>query len=142
VAASNVVSQVQRVYNGLGQLVTEYQATGGAVDVATTPKVQYAYREMAGGANDSRPTSMTYPDGWVLYDNYAGALNGNISRLSSLSDAVNALEAYDYLGLDTVVRRMHPQPDVDLNYRRQTGEPAGDAGDQYTGLDRFGRVVD
>ncbi len=29
-----------------------------------------------------------------------------------------------------------------LTYIKQTGEPNGDAGDQYTGLDRFGRVVD
>ena len=35
-----VVSQVQRAYNGLGQLTAEYQAHGAAVDTATTPKVQ------------------------------------------------------------------------------------------------------
>jgi len=29
-----------------------------------------------------------------------------------------------------------------LTYIKQTGEPVGDGGDQYTGLDRFGRVVD
>jgi RHS repeat-associated protein len=31
---------------------------------------------------------------------------------------------------------------VDLTWIKQPGEPNGDAGDQYTGLDRFGRVVD
>ena len=31
---------------------------------------------------------------------------------------------------------------MDLTYIKQTGESDGDAGDQYTGLDRFGRVVD
>src|SRR5262249_38067728 len=36
----------------------------------------------------------------------------------------------------------HPQPGVDLTYIKQAGEPTGDAGDPYTGLDRFGRVVD
>jgi RHS repeat-associated protein len=40
------------------------------------------------------------------------------------------------------VKRAHPQPGVDLTYIAQTGEPTGDAGDQYIGLDRFGRVVD
>src|SRR5947209_6370973 len=44
--------------------------------------------------------------------------------------------------LSTVVVRSHPQPGVDLTYVKQTGESNGDAGDQYTGLDRFGRVVD
>jgi len=41
-------------------------------------------------------------------------------------------------GLGTVVIRSHSQPSIDLTY---VGTPA-DAGDQYTGLDRFGRVVD
>jgi hypothetical protein len=52
------------------------------------------------------------------------------------------LEQYTYLGLDTVVKRAHPQPGVDLTYIKQSGESNGDAGDQYTGLDRFGRVLD
>src|SRR5262249_20143768 len=65
-----------------------------------------------------------------------------ISRLSSLSDSGATLEAYSYLGLDTVVKRAHPQPGVDLTYIKQSGESNGDAGDQYIGLDRFGRVVD
>ena len=51
------------------------------------------------------------------------------------------LESYKYLGLDTVVERDHPQNNVNLTYISQTGS-TGDAGDQYTGLDRFGRVVD
>src|SRR5579859_1209142 len=59
-----------------------------------------------------------------------------------MSDATATLEAYTYLGLDTVVKRAHPQPGVDLTYIKQTGESNGDAGDQYTGLDRFDRVVD
>jgi RHS repeat-associated protein len=31
---------------------------------------------------------------------------------------------------------------VELTYIKQAGEPVGDGGDQYTGLDRFGRVID
>ena len=52
------------------------------------------------------------------------------------------LESYDYLGVGTVARRGHPQPGVDVTYLKPIGAPNGDAGDQYTGLDRFGRVVD
>jgi RHS repeat-associated protein len=141
-AGGNVVNQVQQVYNGLGQLVTEYQAHAGAVNTGTTPKVQYAYSEMAGGANHSRPVGMTYPNGRVLNSNYATGLDSSISRLSSLSDTSATLEAYSYLGLGTVVKRAHPQPGVDLTYIKQGAEGNGDAGDQYTGLDRFGRVVD
>ena len=40
-----------------------------------------------------------------------------------------------------MVERDHPQTGVNLTYISQTGQ-TGDAGDQYTGLDRFGRVVD
>jgi RHS repeat-associated protein len=140
--AGHIVNQVRQDYNGLGQLITEYQAHGGAVDPMTTSKVQYAYSEMANGVNHSRLVSMTYPDGTVLRYNYGAGVDDAISRLTSLSDNTGILEAYHYLGLNTVVIRSHPQPGVDLTYVKQPGEPNGDAGDQYTGLDRFGRVVD
>src|SRR5947209_6343973 len=95
----NIVNQVQQAYNGLGQLITEYQSASGAVNTSTTPKVQYAYSEMAGGANHSRLISMTYPNGRVLNDNYASGVDDAISRLSSLADSSATLEGYSYLGL-------------------------------------------
>jgi RHS repeat-associated protein len=42
-------------------------------------------------------------------------------------------------GLGTVVKRAHPEPDVDLTYIDPLS--TGDGGDQYVGLDRFGRIV-
>jgi RHS repeat-associated protein len=144
----NVVNQVQQVYNGLGQLITEYQAHYGPVDPSSTPAVQYTYSQMAGGANHSRLVSMTYPNGRVLHYGYNSGLDDAISRLSFLADDDGAggigthLEEYSYLGLSTVVLRAHPEAGVDLSAIKLTGEPNGDAGDQYTGLDRFGRVVD
>jgi hypothetical protein len=56
--SGNVVNQVQDVFNGLGQLITEYQSHSGAVNTGSTPKVQYAYVEMASGANSSRRMSV------------------------------------------------------------------------------------
>jgi RHS repeat-associated protein len=141
-AGGNVVNQVEDLFNGLGQLTSEYQAHLGGVNPSTTPRVQYAYTEMAGGANNSRPVSLTYPNGRVLSYNDNAGLDNAISRLSSLSDNTATLETYTYLGLATVVKRGHPQPGVDLSYLKRAGEANGDAGDQYTGLDRFGRVVD
>ena len=141
-SGGRVVNQVEQVFNGLGQIVTEYQAHAGLVDTGTTPKVQYAYSEMANGVNHSRLVNMTYPDGTVLRYNYAAGVDDAISRLTSQSDGTGVLEAYRYLGLNTVVIRSHPQPGVDLTYVKQAGEPDGDAGDPYTGVDRFGRVVD
>ena len=86
--------------------------------------VQYAYTEMAGGVNNSRLVSMTYPDGYQLDYNYAtsGTLDDRISRLSSLSDSSATLESYKYLGLDTVVERDHPQTGVNLTYISQDGQ--------------------
>ncbi len=140
-SGGSIVNQVQRVYNGLGQLTGEYQSHSGAVNTSSTPEVQYAYTEMSGGQNNSRLVSMTYPSGYVLNFNYNTGLDSNISRLSSISDTSGTLESYKYLGLDTVVERDHPQNNVNLTYISQNGQ-TGDAGDQYTGLDRFGRVVD
>jgi hypothetical protein len=76
----------------------------------------------------------------ALTYNYASGLDDSISRLTSLSDNSGTLESYSYLGLGTVVKRAHPQPNVDLSYVTAGG--SGDGGDQYTGLDRFGRVVE
>ncbi len=142
--AGAVVNQVKRAYNGLGQLITEWQEHAGAVVDATTPKVQYTYSGMPSGANHSRPTGVVYPNGRTVTHDYgtAGGLNDRLSRLGSLKDGATTLEAYSYLGHGTVVERLHPQPGVDLSYVKLAAESVGDAGDQYTGLDRFGRVVD
>src|SRR5262249_59106604 len=121
----------------------EWQATSGAVITGTTPSVQYAYSFLpAGSTNHSRLTSITYPNGRVITYNYATGLADNISRLSEIKDGTTTLEGFDYLGSGTVVRRSHPQSGVDLTYAKLTGESNGEAGDQYIGLDRFGRVVD
>jgi RHS repeat-associated protein len=140
---ATIVNQVQRAFNGYGQLIQEWQAHGGAVNTSSTPNVQYGYGALGAGdtnSNQSRLTSMTYPNGVkVITYNYASGLADAISRLSSLSDNSGTLESYSYLGLGTVVKRAHPQPNVDLTY---IGTGTGDGGDQYTGLDRFGRVVE
>jgi YD repeat-containing protein len=143
-SGGNIVNQVQRAFNGLGQMTQEWQSHSGAVNTSTTPSVQYAYSEMSGGPNHSRLTSMTYPNGKVLTLNYSSGLNDTISRLSSLSDSTGTLESYKYLGLDTVVERDHPEINVNLTYIQQAGDSNAntDGGDKYTGLDRFGRVID
>jgi YD repeat-containing protein len=142
-SGGNVVNQVQREFNGLGQLTTEYQAVNGAVNTGTTPKVQYAYSfAPSGSTNHSRLTSITYPNGRVITYNYASGLSDSISRLSSITDGATTLESYEYLGYGLVVKRAHPQPGVDLTFIKLSGESNGDAGDQYAGLDRFGRIAD
>jgi RHS repeat-associated protein len=142
--AGSIVNQVQRAFDGLRQMTTEWQSHSGAVNTSTTPAVQYAFTEMAGGVNNSRLTSMTYPGGYVLNFNYGSGLDSSISRVTSLSDSSNTLESYKYLGLNTVVERDHPQNNIDLTFIQQAGDTSAitDGGDQYTGLDRFGRIID
>ena len=79
-ARTTIVNQVQRAFNGLGQVTQEWQSHCGAVNTSTTPSVQYAYSEMAGGANLSRLVSMTYPNGKVLSFNYNSGVDDALSR--------------------------------------------------------------
>jgi RHS repeat-associated protein len=143
-AGTQVVNQVQQTFNGLGQLTSDYQSHSGVVNTSSTPSVQYAWNQMAAGANNSRLVSMTYPNGRVLNFNYASGVDNTISRLTSISDTSGTLEQYSYLGLDTVVQRAHPLTGVNLTYIQQAGDQSAnaDGGDKYTGLDRFGRVID
>ena len=146
-AGTQIVNQVENIYNGLGQLTQQYQAVTGAVDPAATPSVQYTY---SGPSNGSLPTSMTYPNGRVIDYSYSGGnLNGPldqaIGRLDAIVDGANSgdagtvLEQYSYLGLSTMVARNRPQSSVSLVSFVVGSVGAG--GDQYVGLDQFGRVV-
>jgi YD repeat-containing protein len=145
----SIVNQVQDVYNGLGQLTGEYQEQGGAVNTSTSPEVQYVYTEMSGGQDNSRLTQMIYPNGRKVDYVYNTGLDTTISRLSAIADDNSGipgtiLEGYSYLGLNTIVQWAHPEAGVNLTYIQQTGDThyLTDGGDQYVGLDRFGRVID
>jgi RHS repeat-associated protein len=141
--SGNVLNQIRRQYNGLGQLTREYQAHDGAVDINSTLYTGYAYDTAAHG---SRLASMTYPDTTSIVYNYTnggvGSLNNVISRLDRLIQGGATLESYTYLGLSTVVERSQGCG-LKLTYIAQgTGDLTGDSQDPYVGLDRFGRVVD
>jgi RHS repeat-associated protein len=149
--SSDIVNQVENLYNDLGQLVQQYQSPHGAVITSgtnATKSVHYAYSDPSSGA---LLTSMTYPSGQVINYSYGtnGSLNAAIGRLDSLSETVSGttttLETYQYLGLSTVVVRAQPQAVDELTYLNtgasfSSGGTSG--GDEYTGLDAFGRVAD
>jgi hypothetical protein len=59
-----------------------------------------------------------------------------------VDDDGTTLAGFAYLGLDTRVQMTYPEALVQLTLIQQAGEPVGDGGDQYVGLDRFGRLVD
>ena len=130
--------QVEMLYNGLDQEIQEFEAVNGAVNVDTTPSVQDNYTDLESG-NNSRLTSIQYPDGYTVDYNYNSGLDSDISRLSYLSDDTGTLQSYSYLGLNTVVVMAEPQADLELTYLT-TDDGTSTSDDQYTGLDQFGRV--
>lgn len=149
-SAGTTVNEVRRAFDGLGRLTTEYQEHAGAVSTGASLKVQYGYDATIASnvfTKSARLKSLTYPNGRILRHEYGSGTDDATSRLSYLADD-NAgsigthLEEYSYLGAATIVERKHPEPGLDLTYVKLAAEATGDAGDKYTGLDRFGRVVD
>jgi len=145
--SGTLLNQVEEQYNGLGQLTGEWQNPSGAVNTSSSPQVQYLYNGLSGTTSDGRPTGMIYPNGRQLDYVYNSGLDSNISRVSSINDDAGsgsgALQSYAYLGLDTIVQRTDGNGSA-LSYLHQSGDTlsSSDGGDQYTGLDRFGRVID
>ena len=138
VGSGSVVNELVFVYDAFGQLITEYQEHGGAVNTSTSLKVQYAYED--GSDNNVRLTQMTYPDGRELNYSYgsSGSTDDVLSRVASLidDDGSTHLVDYSYLGRNTFVRTDYPEPDLRYDLAMGTGD------DPHDGFDRFGRVVD
>ena len=135
-SGSGVVNQISETYDGFGQLASDAQANSGSVVSGTTPTVSYTYDS----SNGDRQTGITYPDGRVIGYNYSSGLDSAASRISNtfstISGTTTSLQAYSYLGFDTPVTFADANG-VTLSYLNGTG----DGGDQYNGLDRFGRIV-
>jgi len=168
VGGGSALNEVEHTYDDFQQLKTDKQEHAGAVD-ASTPGVAYAYADGSGAntarrtsvtypdghivsqlldfllLNTARRTSVTYPDGRVVELDYgaSGAENDLLSRLASLkiNGETDNLAEYEYVGRGGVVKVAHPEPEVDLTYIKAADQPVEDAGDPYTGFDRFGRTV-
>ena len=111
IAGEEVVNDVQNVYNGFRQLVTQYQQHGAAVDPSTSPSVQYSYAD--GSANTVRRTGIVYPNGRVLNYVYNSGDDDNLSRVSSIGDdSFSPLAAYTYLGAGSIVVADYQQPGI------------------------------
>jgi RHS repeat-associated protein len=146
-SGNNVANQIWDTFDGLGQLTKEYQEHSGLAGT-NSAAVSYAFTEMAGGANNSRPTSITYPDGRLITLDYNPSLDDAISRISAIGEGAGTnhavIEGYSYLGLSTIVQRDRPQNNTKLTLIQQPGDTlhGSDGGDQYVGLDRFNRTSD
>lgn len=72
------------------------------MNTSTSKQVQYAWNLMASGANNSRLTSMTYPNSRVLTYDYGtgGGVDDTISRVVNLIDSSTSTTdaTYTYLG--------------------------------------------
>ena len=138
VGSGSIVNEVQSAYSGFGQLTREYQSHGGAVNTSSTPSVGYAYT--SGSGNYLRWTQLERPDGSTVDYGYgsSGSAEDAINRVKSLVQSGVTLADYSYLGQGTpVIIGYTGQPGVELSY--YTSDVSGG---EYTGLDRFGRIID
>ncbi len=125
-ASGAPVNQVENIYNGFGQLSTQYQENSGPVKPSTSLKVSYAYTSSSTG---SLLQSVTYPDiagtstPKVITYNYNG-LDAIVGRISAIQDNTGIIEYYTYQGLDAIVGRYLSEPDIN----------------EKTKLDQFGRI--
>ena len=142
-SGGSIVKQVVLGYDAFSNLISDQQSHSGAVD-GSTPKVRYACSD--GSNNTMRRVSLTYPNGRVVDYIYGAAdsINDHLNRVSALQvEGEGAqLADYTYCGVAWQVRVGYPQPNVELTYKKQAGEPVGDSGDPYNGYDRFGRTQD
>ncbi|MEI9896723.1 MAG: hypothetical protein WDN28_23400 [Chthoniobacter sp.] len=137
-----IVNDVRLEYNAFGQLINDYQSQTGAVSTNTTPKTSYTYED--GSRNSARRNATIYPNGRIIGYNY-GPTSGTsdlLDRIEQIWDGSSALAQYTYRGRKSTVRIQYLEPVVEMTYIAQPGQPYGDGGDQYTGLDRFNRIVD
>lgn len=90
-----------------------------------------------------RPTGLTYPNGTAITTAYTGTQADKLGRPDQVKDvgtSSTVIASMRYLGLGTLVG-LNYDGASNLNLTYQNGG-TGDAGDQYTGLDRFGRIVE
>jgi len=141
VTGGSIVNQIALTYGPFGELVTDVQAHSGAVD-GSTPVVGYAYTD--GSGNTLRRTSVTYPNGRQVSYVYGDSLSIDdlINRISAhnVEGEGGSFVEYTYAGAAWQVELQMPPPNLELTYKQQTGAPPGDAGDIYSGYDRFGRT--
>jgi RHS repeat-associated protein len=141
VGAGSVINDVKLTYNDFNQMLVEAQAHDGAVG-SGSPLVQYSY---ANGSNlTARRTGVTYPNGRTIATGYGtgGGLDDLNSRIASFDEWGTPIATYLRRGINATVKVQYVEPEVELTYIKLSGEPNGDGGDQYTGLDRFNRIVD
>jgi RHS repeat-associated protein len=143
VGSGTIVNQVALSYNAFNQLIEDAQSHSGATS-GSTPKLGYSYAD--GTANQTRRLTTTYPSDKIITMSY-GSANSADDRLSRLAGVAidgegQPLGEFAWMGAGRLISLAMPQPGIALSYKHAAGQPVGDAGDPYSGYDRFGRTVD
>jgi RHS repeat-associated protein len=138
-AGNVVINEVRAAYNDFNQLHTEWQEHNGAVNLSTSRKVQYAYEN--GASNTIRPTTLTSPGGSAVTTAYQSETADALSRPDQIRENSAVLASMEFLGLATPVG-LDYEAASHARLTMKDGGTGGDAKDIYTGLDRFGRLVE
>src|SRR5665213_811152 len=143
-ATAAMGSNVYSVGNSVTVSGADQSAYNGTFTVTAVNTTNKTFSYTMGSTPSSDATGVD-----LLVTTPGTTLNGAISRVSSLMDHQGTsagvhLEEYTYLGLSTLVAMNRPQANEELTYIQVSGDTlhGSDGGDRYTGLDRFGRVVD
>jgi RHS repeat-associated protein len=94
--------------------------------------------------NSSRLKRVTYPDGRGVEYGYGSedSIDDLTNRIKEVKDGETPLVEYMRRGINSTVQIKYLEPNVEMTYIKETSAPVGDAGDRYTGLDRFNRIED
>ena len=146
-AGGSLINKVRNsAYTLFNQLTTQYQEHSSTFDPGNSLKVQYFYED--GNAGVIRPTLLVYPrkdydSEFILDFSYASDMAQALNRIDQLKNfgvGGEILSSWRYLGLGTVVsQKYNSAANTELTMKNGG---TGDAGDPYTGLDRFGRLVE
>ena len=133
---STISSEVQNVYDNFGQMTTQYQQIGGAVNTSTSLKVAYKHDTVA---NAYRLKNYTMPNGRKIHLGYGSGIDDSLSRPVSINedDGSNGIGdpivEYTRTGSGAVVAKAYPTPKVRLRHYEGAGA--------YPGIDSLGRNI-
>ncbi|MFD0894318.1 RHS repeat domain-containing protein, partial [Luteolibacter ambystomatis] len=137
------LNQVLSSYNVFNQLTSETQRPNGS---AASPSVGVSYEYANGSANTLRMTRSSIISSVGVQIVYNSAMADALSRPDEIdySTPISILRT-SYLGLGTLVdQKVYSagSSTVPISEWTMQNGSTGDAGDKYTGLDRFGRLVE
>jgi RHS repeat-associated protein len=137
----DVLNEVYREFNDFNQVTYEHQEHNGEADIGVSPKVGYSWAN--GSSNTIRQTGFTYPNAGTFDIDYGSGLDSSLNRPLALKESSTTFASMRYLGLGVQVGLKYDAASATQpTYLTYENGGTGDAGDIYTGLDRFGRLVE